>query len=225
MLIAPNEGARKLFETGVRDHIDLIIEIRQPADATGELFSRSLDEIFFPAVAANRELPGCSDMLCILFCDNCSIHCSDSILERFAEKGVALITYPPHTSNIFQVLDVLLFAQLKSAKKYIPRNDGAPPGIDHLVRIFKAYETVTTSTTVRNSWAKAGFEHCQRDGVSYLVINDGKIRDSPEFSEVWRKNFPIERLSARRRATKWGFMNRQYFKGKYLEILEGLGLE
>jgi hypothetical protein len=43
--------------------------------------------------------------------------------------------------------------------KYVPRGDTAPAGIDHLVRIFKAYDTVTTSTTVRGSWSKAGSEY------------------------------------------------------------------
>ena len=81
------------------------------------------------------------------------------ILKEFAEQGVVVVTYPPHTSHIFQVLDVLLFGRLKSAKKYLPRNDGAPLQIDHLVRIFKAYEMVTTSSTIRASWVKAGFEY------------------------------------------------------------------
>jgi hypothetical protein len=39
MLIASNPGARKLFDMGIRDHIDLIIEIRQPADASGDSFA------------------------------------------------------------------------------------------------------------------------------------------------------------------------------------------
>jgi hypothetical protein len=51
---------------------------------------------------------------------------------------------------------------IKTHQKYIPRNDTDPPGIDYLVRIFKAYELVTTSTTVRSSWAKTGFEYCKR---------------------------------------------------------------
>jgi hypothetical protein len=58
------------------------------------------------------------------------------------------------------------------------------------------------------------------DGVSYLVVHEGKIRDSPDFSELWRIDFPMERLSERRRGQKWGFMNRQYFQGQHLEIFE-----
>jgi hypothetical protein len=109
MLIAPNAEATQIFDTGARDHIDLVLEIRRPAYATGELFARHIEEIFFPAVEANRQLPGCQDKLCLFFCDNCSIHCTESIPRTFAEKSVAVITCLPHTSHIFQALDVLLF--------------------------------------------------------------------------------------------------------------------
>jgi hypothetical protein len=62
-----------------------------------------------------------------------------------------------HTSHRFQVLDLLLFGRLKAAKKYVPRADADPTDADHLVRIFKGYEWVATSTTVKASWKKAGF--------------------------------------------------------------------
>jgi hypothetical protein len=47
MPIAPTASARKLFDTGVRDHIDLIIEVRQPTYATAELFTIILRRSFF----------------------------------------------------------------------------------------------------------------------------------------------------------------------------------
>jgi hypothetical protein len=68
MLIAPTASARKLFDTGVRDHIDPIIEVREPAYATGELFHRHMTDVFFPALGTNRQLPGCENKFCILFC-------------------------------------------------------------------------------------------------------------------------------------------------------------
>ena len=121
MLIAPNAGATNIFHAEVRDHVGLIIEMRQPADATTELFHRYRHDIFLLALEANRRLRRCEDKLCILFCDNCSIRCSD---------------------------DVLLFARLKSAKNDRARSETDPADVDHLVTIFHAYETVTTSTTI-----------------------------------------------------------------------------
>jgi hypothetical protein len=60
-----------------------------------------------------------------------------------------------------QVLDLFLFRRLKASRKYIPRNYADPAGINHLVKIFKAYELVPTNTTVRASSAKAEFEYCK----------------------------------------------------------------
>jgi hypothetical protein len=70
---------------------------------------------------------------------------------------------------------------LKAAKKYISRADADPTDTDHLVRIFKAYEMVTTNTTVGASRKKAGFEYCKLDDTFQLIVNDGKSRDSPRF--------------------------------------------
>jgi hypothetical protein len=158
-----------------------MIKVRQPAYATAELFHRYTTEVFFPALETNRQLPGCENKFCIRFCDNCSIHCQDQLIKEFAERGVAAIAYPPHTSHLFQVLDLLLFGRLKTAEKYLPRADANPTDTDHLVRIFKEYELVTTSTTGRPSWKKVGFEYCKLDDTFQFLVNDGKIRDSPRF--------------------------------------------
>jgi hypothetical protein len=99
---------------------------------------------------------------------------------------------------LFQVFDLLLFGRLKSAKKYLPRNDQASASIDHIIRISKAYETVTTSTIVRSCWEKAGFEYAKMGKAFHLLVNDGKIRGSTDFLEVWRINYPLEDLSSRR---------------------------
>jgi hypothetical protein len=76
----------------------------------------------------------------------------------------------------------------------------------------------------KRAWVQAGFVYQKRDNAWHLVVNDGKTRDSPDFSELWHHNCPIEALSSRRRAQKWGFMNRQYFQGKYLKKVTRHGL-
>jgi hypothetical protein len=63
------------------------------------------------------------------------------------------------------------------------KNDLDPSCIAGLVSIFKADEIVT-GTAVRASSMKAGFKECRRDNAFYLLDNDGKTRDSPEFSVI-----------------------------------------
>jgi hypothetical protein len=114
---------------------------------------------------------------------------------------------------------------LKAAKKYIPRADVDPTYTDHPVRIFKACELVTTSTTVRVPWKKAGFEYCKLDDTFQFLMNDWKIRDSPEFAKIWGMNCLREGLSARQRGQKLGFMNREFSKGRHLKIPRQQGLD
>jgi hypothetical protein len=65
---------------------------------------------------------------------------------------------------------------LKVFKKYLPKDDNEDREIDHILRIFRAYEEVTTSMMIRASWEKAGFSYHQRDGTFYLAVDEGRIR-------------------------------------------------
>jgi hypothetical protein len=47
--------------------------------------------------------------------------------------------------------------------------------------------------------------------------------DVSRFAEIWRMNFSMKGLSARQRVQKFGFVNRQFFKGKYLKIFRQQG--
>jgi hypothetical protein len=174
-----------------------MIAIREAAHATEELLYSYIICLFFPALQANKQLPGCLDMLVILFDGNCS----DQLLKEFAERGVVIITYPPHTSNRFQVLDILLFGQLKSTTKSISRKDSDPAGIDHPVRISKAHRLVSTSTIARASWTKAGSDDGKRDEVLLM----GR-------SEVCRSSLRLggcsQELWAGRRVERERVMNR-----------------
>jgi hypothetical protein len=65
--------------------------------------------------------------------------------------------YAPHTWDISQVLDLLLFGTLKRHKKYLPRDEDEVREVDHILRIFRPYEAVTTSTRVRDCQEKVSF--------------------------------------------------------------------
>jgi hypothetical protein len=156
-----------------------------------------------------------------LFCDNCASHCSDAILRELARNEILVPTYTPHTSHLFQVLDVLLFGRLKVFKKYLPKNDNEDREIDHTLRIFRAYKAVTTSMMIRASWEKAGFSYHQRDGTFDLAVDEGRIRGAPNFCEIWERSYPTKSLSAQKRSQKWGWVNQQFFRVQHVRQLKG----
>jgi hypothetical protein len=93
------------------------MEIRDSPYVTRDVFFEYLRDVLVPTVESNRQLSGCQAKPAILFCDNCSSHCRDEVLQELARHGIFMITYPPHSSQIFQVLDVLLFGRLKSREE------------------------------------------------------------------------------------------------------------
>jgi hypothetical protein len=88
---------------------------------------------------------------------------------------------------------------LKVIKKQLLRDLSFRCDLDHDMRIFRTYELTPTSVTVKSSWEKAGFGFQGRNEKVYLFLDSGKIRESPEFTEVWVIDYPEERLSPRRR--------------------------
>jgi hypothetical protein len=172
LLVSSDPATRAVFEHQIRDGIDLQIEISPPPYVNAEIFERYADTVLIQAVEANRQLPGCDRKTSILFCDNCSAHMSNSMLEELARHWVLVLTYPPHMSHIFQVLDVLLFGLVKRSKKYQIRDDALPIHVDHILRLFRADEAAMASITIRAAWRQTGFEYENRNVTTFLSINE-----------------------------------------------------
>jgi hypothetical protein len=104
LLIVPHPKAWRIFEKGIRENIDVKLEIRQVPYVDAQLFNQDIKEIFIPTVAANWELPGCANKPAILFGDNCVSHCSGEILRELAQNEILVLAYSPPTSHFFKSL-------------------------------------------------------------------------------------------------------------------------
>lgn len=215
LIVTSDPELERIFDLGVRRDIDLSIHVGNSNYISKEVFNDHIINKFIPQVMNDRKFCGNNNLPAILFLDNCSSHLDDMLLKILADNLILVISYPSHTSHIFQVLDLLLFGVLKVHKKSIQKNDEISPKIDHLYRIFHAYELSTCSTTIRSSFSRAGFEYYQKNGKNYLRLNRQKIENSKNFKEVWDINYPEEKLSARRRNSKRGWINQQYFPKKF----------
>jgi hypothetical protein len=112
-----DRSVTQILDTGVGDGIDLTIQSASSPYVTQNIFKKHIDTVFIPAVISNLDLLGRKDKPAISFCDNCSAHCSNAVLDKIARNGILVIANPPHTSHIFQALDILLSRILKRAKR------------------------------------------------------------------------------------------------------------
>jgi hypothetical protein len=106
----------------------------------------------------------------------------------------------------------------KPRKKHLLLDTDVSPQLDHVMRVFRAYEQATTSSTVRGSWEKACFVFTQRSGTYYLWVDEAKIRKISEFSEVWEIDYREGRLSAVRRRQRRGWLNEARFRLEFIDL-------
>jgi hypothetical protein len=212
LLLSAQAAERNVFQHQIRDRIDLQIEIVSSTYVTSEIFERYVDTVLIQAVKAKGQRSGCIMKPAILFCDNCSAHMLDSILRKMTLHGILVWTSPPHTSQIFQILDFLLFCFVKRSKKHQMRNDSLPFNVDHILRLFRAYKSIMGSVTIRTAWSYAGFEYENRDMTIDLSANKQKIWMSPDFREVWELDYHENQLSARRHPHEWGWIDEHLFR-------------
>jgi hypothetical protein len=81
--------------------------------------------------------------------DNCRAHLKANMVRLLMENNVKVITFSPHTSDIFQLLDLVFFSAFKRAKRSIPRNSGLPLMQYYMLRMCKGHEAGATGSTVR----------------------------------------------------------------------------
>jgi hypothetical protein len=110
------------------------------------------------------------------------------------------------------MLDFVFFGVFKFIKKRLAKDGSIPVMADHAMSMLKVCEAAGASSTVRACFVWAGFvNHKVSDGGYILEFDEGMICDSAEFRELWKIDFPLESMTPRRRATRWGFLNAESF--------------
>jgi hypothetical protein len=94
-----------------------------------------------------------------------------------------------------------------------------PVHVDHILRLFRAYEAAMASTTIRATWRQTGLEYENRSMTTYLSRNEGQIRGSRDFGEIWMSDYHESQPSARRQNQKWGWINEHKFRKKERTML------
>jgi hypothetical protein len=107
----------KVIETlkigGFRMGVDMVLKHKQKAYVTVTLFQQYGTSVLIPFIERLRTNPEFTGESAILLMDNCSIHTRLEVLATLRDYNVKVITFPPHTTQIFQTLDLCLFGVLK----------------------------------------------------------------------------------------------------------------
>jgi hypothetical protein len=108
-----------VWEEGWWNGQDFMIRSSDTSYVTRPIFTEYVTSVIQPYFAATRESLHLQAFTDVSFCDNYSSHIDEDIKQLLADDNIRLVTFPPHTSHLFQPLDPLTFAAFKREKREV----------------------------------------------------------------------------------------------------------
>jgi hypothetical protein len=204
---------RSLEAAGMQIGRHLILRHRDKPYVNADLFQDCSRTVFIPRVEATRVLHGLSEEDAALLMDNCSPHLTPVVIERLSlsKAGVRIVTFALHTKHIFQVLDLVLFGVLKKHGLYqLPLRDDVPAA-KCIKKVYHDFRATMIDDKIWGAFRGIDITYTTVAEVQRVLFDEKKLRESKGFRELWDIAFPLENLSARRRASKFGWINRSEY--------------
>jgi hypothetical protein len=91
-----------------------------------------------------------------------SYHVTDDIIGLLTEEQVRVITFAPHTTQIFQVLDVTVFAVLKRRLGCKLPFEDEKETIKFVMKVYHDFKEKMVESNTRRAFRAIGFEFTLR---------------------------------------------------------------
>jgi hypothetical protein len=129
-----------------------------------DLFENHIRTVFLSHLAMTRIIQNMLEEDAVPLTENHSAHLTPVVIDLLSNARVGIVTFAPHTTQIFQVLDLALFGVLKKRGQYqFPFRDVTESA--HFIK--KVYHDFRSTTTDINVWeAFRGF------GLRYNIIDE-----------------------------------------------------
>jgi hypothetical protein len=116
------------------------------------------------------------------------------------ENKIFAITFPAHSTDLFQALDLVFFAALQKLKATVVAEFGDESLNAEITTVIQTYEQSVTSATIKGDATPPPFK---------VRVAEARVRENPEFQEVRELTISIETLSRHprdARNTDWSFV-------------------
>jgi hypothetical protein len=136
----------------------------------------------------------------------CSAHVSDAVIRILTEATVRIIIFAPHTTKVFQILDLTYFGVLKRC----PRSE-LPFGDDNatvkvIMKVYHDFTQTIVPPNVCGAYSALAPEVDTRREPYGLLFDEVKARESAGFQEMSSVDFPLDELSDRSRIARFGWI-------------------
>jgi hypothetical protein len=199
----------QLRQHGVRFGRVLILKSNHWPYVNAEIFLEYIRTVFLPYLVCVRGLRAfaAEEAVLLMDMDNCLVNARDDVIRLLTEARVRVITFAPHMTHIFQVLDLTLFGVLKRRPRYELPFETDDSTIKFIMTVYHDFRQTMVPSNVWGAFHALGFDYDTRRDLSRLLFDEGKLRGSAGFQALWSLDFPLDQLSDRRRSTRSGWIN------------------
>jgi hypothetical protein len=162
---------------GFRVGVDLILRQRNKPYMNSTLLFEHAKTVLLPDVDELRTNEEFADKDAVLLMDNCSIHVRPDTSQLLADHRFKVITFPLHTSHIFQSLDVSLFGNFKRKTKYKLPLESEDTTAGFIRRIFLMMKQTLVETNLRSSFRQE----------SGFILDENVLPQKPRFISLWQR--------------------------------------
>jgi hypothetical protein len=197
----------QLRQHRVRFGRDLILTSNHRPYVNAEIFLEYVRTVFLPSLVCVLGLGAFAAEEAVSLMDNCSAHVTDGMIHLLTEARVRVITFAPHTTHVFQVLDLTLFGVLKRRPRYALPFQTDNSMVKFIMKVYHDFKQTMVPSNVWGAFHALGFDYDTRREPSRLLFDEEKLRGRAGFEELWSLDFPLDQLSDRRRAAWFGWIN------------------
>jgi hypothetical protein len=166
-------------------YVELKVYVGRTAYLEADIFYKYVHDMLISTIEEYRQQHRIYDAIAIVLIDNCSIHLNLATIQLLTDANVKIITFPSHTSEIFQMMDLVCFGIFKQTKRRLCKVPLVHCMEDHAQRIFRVFKAARANSNVHNCFKHAGFTYVKdKHGMYTREFNERKVRSSPEFKEV-----------------------------------------
>jgi hypothetical protein len=180
---APTLVQEWLKKEGVRFGTDFVLRSNPSPYINAKIFLDYIRTIFLPNLAELRTLDAFTEQTGVLLMDNCpshviSCHVTDDIIGLLTEGRVRVITFAPHTTQIFQIRDLTVFGVLKRRLGYKWPLEDEKETVKLIMKVYRDFKQTMVESNIWGAFRAIRFEfEFDTEAEPYrLLFNEEKVR-------------------------------------------------
>ena len=195
---------QEIYDAGWREGQDFVYYHQKNSFMTKEIFQNYIFNHIIPYIDNTRKMMKLEDSPGVLLIDNCPSHQCDEIYKELANNNIRLITFPPHTTNLFQPLDLVTFGIFKQEKSQVRSKYKKGSQIDIINKNLIAMERATTSSNNRSAFYRSGLMIQASIIPNVACIREQYLNDIVDHSQL--NDYENENCKV-----TFGWVNKEYF--------------